>query len=311
MNKKKSARIRFFSWLAAAVVLTLILVMGILNFTFHDASINCGGFGMGYTYPNADKYEKGNFTLEEEISWLEINWISGSVSVKVTDGDKVYAEETNVSDDDRKMRYLMEDGKLTIQFQKSKWFSFRDSFSKGKDLTVYIPEKMAENMKMIDIETTSADLEISGFYSRTVDIETVSGKVNIKDASAEAMDIESVSGTIKGTGVKADELKAEAVSGSVDMDGIFQIVDLEAVSGDLNISSDAFIKEVDAETVSGSISLSIPEGDGFTAEMDSVSGDFNTDFETKSKDGKKIYGDGSAEYSFETVSGDVYINRTE
>ena len=91
---------------------------------------------MGYSYPNASKYKVGNFTLEEEIDQLEINWIAGSVRVEVTEGTQVYAEETKVSDDDRKMRYLVENGKLTIQYQKSKFFSF-GNWSKSKDLTVY------------------------------------------------------------------------------------------------------------------------------------------------------------------------------
>lgn len=307
MDKKKSAGIRFIVWLAVAVFLTVMLIMGISGFSFLGKEISCGGFGMGYTYPNADKYEKGDFTLEEEISRLEVNWISGNVYLKVTDDDKVYAEETEVSDDDRKMRYLVENGKLTIQFQKSKRFMLSSSFS--KDLTVYIPKKMAENMNLIDMETTSANMEIDSFFSKKIDFDTVSGSINIKNLETEVLDVESVSGDVEGTEVKADELKVEIVSGDTDMDGAFEKIDLEAVSGDLRVVSEIFPRNVDAETVSGKITLDIPEGDGFTAKFDSVSGDFNTDFSISSKDGKKIYGNGGAEYSFDTVSGDVNVNR--
>ena len=158
MNKKKGARIRFYSWLAAAAVLTLILVLGILGISFGKNFRGCN-FGMGYSYPNSSKYKVGNFTLEEEINQLEINWMAGSVTVEVTEENQVYAKETEVSYDDQKMRYLVENGKLTIQYQKAKFFSF-GSWSKSKDLTVYIPRNMAKNMNQIDIETRSEERRV-------------------------------------------------------------------------------------------------------------------------------------------------------
>lgn len=309
MDKKKNAKIRFYSWLTASIVLTLILVLGISGVSFGKGfTIGCGGFRIGYSYPNASKYKAGNFTLEEEINQLEVNWTSGSVTVEVTEGDKVYAEETEVSDDDRKMRYLVENGKLIIQYQKAKMFSFGD-WSKSKDLTVYVPKNMAQNMKLMDIETVSADVDISEFQSRSIDFETVSGKINIKDLAAKTMDIECVSGDISGSGIQADELYAETVSGSLDMEGVFEKADIEAVSGDIKLGCDNFIKEVYAETVSGNITLYIPEENGFTAELDSVSGDLNTEFSVSGKKDKIVYENGSAEFDFETVSGDVWIRK--
>ena len=69
MNKKKGARIRFFSWLAAAAVMTLILILGIAGVSFGKGKNGCnGGFFMGYSYPNASKYKVGNFTLEGAIA---------------------------------------------------------------------------------------------------------------------------------------------------------------------------------------------------------------------------------------------------
>ncbi len=309
MNKKKGARIRFFSWLAAAAVMTLILILGIAGVSFGKGKNGCnGGFFMGYSYPNASKYKVGNFTLEEEIDQLEINWIAGSVRVEVTEGTQVYAEETKVSDDDRKMRYLVENGKLTIQYQKSKFFSF-GNWSKSKDLTVYIPRNMAENMNQIDIETVSADIDISDFKSKGMDFETVSGQVDIKDLVAKTLDMESVSGDIKGSSIQTDLLNVEVVSGSVHMEGVFEKAELEAVSGDLMLGCDSFVSEVNAETVSGDITLYIPEDNGFSAELDSVSGDLNTEFAVNGKGDTKVYGNGSAEFDFETVSGDVWIRK--
>ena len=306
MDKKKSAKIRFYSWLTAAAVLTLILVLGISGVSFGKGFRGCSGFNIGYSYPNADKYKVGNFTLEEEIDQLEVNWISGNVTVEVTEGNKVYAEETEVSDEDRKMRYLVENGKLTIQYQKSKLFSFGD-WSKSKDLTVYIPKNMADNMRLVDIETVSADVDISGFNSKSMSFETVSGEINMKDLDTKTLDIEGVSGDVRGNGVWANELNVEVVSGKLDLEGVFEKADLEAVSGDLKIASDGIMEKVNADTVSGDIIVYIPEKNSFTAELDSVSGDLNTEFTVSGKKDKIVYGNGDAEFDFETVSGDVWI----
>lgn len=307
MNKKKGARIRFYSWLAAAAVLTLILVLGISGISFGKNFRGCN-FGMGYSYPNSSKYKVGNFTLEEEINQLEINWMAGSVTVEVTEENQVYAKETEVSDDDQKMRYLVENGKLTIQYQKAKFFSF-GSWSKSKDLTVYIPRNMAKNMNQIDIETVSADIDISGFESKGMDFETVSGKIDIKDLITKTLDIEGVSGDIEGNGIQTDVLNVDVVSGSAYIEGVFEKADLEAVSGDLKLGCDSFVENVNAETVSGDITLYIPEENGFSAELDSVSGDLNTEFSVNGKGDTKIYGNGNAKFDFETVSGDVWIRK--
>lgn len=305
MNKKKGARIRFFSWLTVTIVLILILVLGIFGGKGHNGF---NGFEIGYSYPNSGKYKAGNFTLKEEIDQLEINWMAGSVTVEVTDENQVYAEETEVSDDDRKMRYLVKNGKLTIQYQKAKLFAF-GYWSKSKDLTVYIPRNMAKNMKQINIDTVSADIDISDFESREMDFETVSGQIDIKDLITKNLDIEGVSGDIKGSGIQADILNIEVVSGSTNMEGVFEKADLEAVSGDLKLGSDSLLEEVNAETVSGDITLYVSEDNGFTAELDSVSGDLNTEFSVSGKGDTKVYGDGKAEFDFETVSGDVWIKK--
>lgn len=292
MEKRRGARIRFFAWMVTAVILTGILLTGILTDTvFGKYSMGCGGFGLGYTYPNADRYKAGNFKLEENVERLEINWISGSVTVKTTQKDYIYAEETGAEKEDRKMQYLVENGKLIIQFEKAK--VFRLGFSgKPKDLTVYIPESQTANMQYMDVEIVSADLSVEDLKIREFDIETVSGEADL-------------------TNVEIENMKLESVSGDIEILGGLKHIDMESVSGNIKISSSQFLEEADVESVSGDIIISMPEGRGFTAELDTVSGDFNTDFEIKTKDDKKVYGDGSTEYGFETVSGDVEIRKAD
>ncbi|MDD6847516.1 MAG: DUF4097 family beta strand repeat-containing protein [Oscillospiraceae bacterium] len=66
--------------------------------------------------------------------------------------------------------------------------------------------------------------------------------------------------------------------------------------------------DIDMESVSGNVNITIPEKiGGFTADYDTVSGDFSTDFSVKTIGNSHTYGDGSAEFDFETVSGDIKI----
>ena len=66
---------------------------------------------------------------------------------------------------------------------------------------------------------------------------------------------------------------------------------------------------IEAETVSGEIILYLPEDTGFTAELDSVSGEFKCDFEVSEKKDRYQSGDSSNYYEFDTVSGDVRIKK--
>ena len=67
------------------------------------------------------------------------------------------------------------------------------------------------------------------------------------------------------------------------------------------------IPEITPGFVSGNITLTIPEGNGFTAELDTVSGKFNCDLPVVMRGDKRIHGDGSAEFEFDTTSADVTV----
>lgn len=293
---KNNAKAKLITHSIIAVVLTIVLVWALGsnvscggNFSFWPTGCNVISLG-GYTYDNADKYSVGEFTLDEEITSLDIDWIAGQVDLVVTDEVNVSAKETGADDDAEKLRYRVVDGKLMIKFKKSERMKFSDDFS--KELTLYIPREMAENMELVSVQCVSAGLGIKEMNIDTVDIEMVSGKLNAEDVVIGNVNVESVSGDV-------------VVKGSLDT------LDAELVSGKINVNSDKQLSSLSMETVSGDITVTMPEGDGFTAEMDSVSGDMDIDFEVKTKGDKRIYGDGSADYSFETVSGDVKLKKAE
>lgn len=268
--KKSSAKVRLIAYSITVVLLLGILVFGIMG--SYCVGISCGSAIGGYRYNDGDKYSIGQGTLDEEIDSVDIDWIAGNVKMVLTDEAKVIIKETESEDEDNELRYRVVDGKLVIKFRKSGDASWNFwGRHHEKELTVYIPRKMAENMKEVAVSCVSSDL-------------------NIKEITACKLNVEMVSGDIKAT-------------------GIFDDVEIEMVSGDIDMVSDKMLLKADVESVSGDVKLTMPEGDGFTAEHDSVSGDMDIDFEIRTKGKASIYKDGSADYKFESVSGDVSIKK--
>lgn len=62
------------------------------------------------------------------------------------------------------------------------------------------------------------------------------------------------------------------------------------------------------DTVSGGVTLTLPENGGFSAALDSVSGDLTVDgFAGSLHRDEFVYGQGGPAYEFDSVSGDVRI----
>ena len=60
-----------------------------------------------------------------------------------------------------------------------------------------------------------------------------------------------------------------------------------------------------------SLSITLPDGSGFTAEVDAMSGDFRSDFDYKEVDDRYISGDGSCRIGLSAMSGDVHIRKAQ
>ena len=140
-------------------------------------------------------------------------------------------------------------------------------------------------------------------------VSTTSGEINLENAECFEVSLETVSGRIKTSDVSANDFSLESVSGDCVLSGSFSDIDAESVSGDFEFVSSSCPGKIDCSTVSGSIKVTIPENDGFTASLDTVSGDLECDFEAVFSKKQVRYGDGSAEFDFETVSGDASIHK--
>lgn len=163
----------------------------------------------------------------------------------------------------------------------------------------------------IKINSTSGDMVLSNCRAlEDVKTNTTSGKVKLSEVRANKIKMNTTSGDVRCDHISAKEFESDAVSGNVTLkDSEITEADCSSVSGDVTIESGAPMRELDCDTTSGNIRVTLPaEQGGFTAKYGTVSGTFRCDFETVSLGKHEVrHGDGTAKFSFNTVSGDMQI----
>lgn len=274
--------------IAAAVVILILaasLAAAMLGFRIGGE----GGFGLdmsNVSYDNTNLYQVGNAQIADNIHSLEINWTAGNIHVQAYDGSTVSLSESTVGNEDSKLRYYVDNGNLIIQYCRSN-IGFGKNIAKSKDLTVKIPRAMADNLRNLEISSTSAAVTLENITVGELDADNVSGNLICRNV------------TTRETGV-------DTVSGDCEYHGHCDNLDFNSTSGSLTYTAAGKIcpQEVDASTISGDVQLVLPaDCPGFVAILSSLSTDFETDFFVSADSEGYRCGNGGAEYECDTVSG--------
>ncbi len=251
-----------------------------------------------------------------DIQKIKVDWTSGSVNVRVgTGSDIVFSESSYRSLTDRqKMRYSVSDsGVLEIHFCEDfesffGWFNV-DASMPAKTLTLEVPASLLGQMTDFDIETVSANIDLSGVYGTKVDLSSVSGEIRCADIATQEVELSTTSGAIVCENTTADAIEVDNVSGSIRVEGEYKQVKADTVSGEIKIALASLPDSIKANSVSGNIKLALPEGASFTAKLDTVSGSLSCAFAGTLGSDLVVVGDGKAEYRFSTVSGNLAIEK--
>ncbi len=284
---------KVFTWGVVALLLTALLLWGMAGNSFGldlklDGVFSGGILGTTNTkYDNAGDYHVGGGSYAaKDITAIDIDWIAGSVNIELYDGNQVQFSETSDKElpEAHRMRYLLTNGKLSLQYCESG----PQLNVPSKTLTVRLPKSIALN---------------------TLDIESVSARVSVNASgmTIPALDIESVSGRVDISILRADSLALQSVSGSVYLTGAFRSIDLESVSGSAHLMLTETPERLRTESVSGNVEITVPEGSGFTAKLSSVSGSITCDFGERKSRKEIVVGDGHVRFDFDSVSGGVRI----
>lgn len=269
----------------------IFLLLGILA-----AGLLVKGFMENYNHGTnflptvSDGYATQGAVDASRINSIEIDWVAGSITIIPDENaDQITISETPVSDDKYRMVYKQEGNTLHIEYCKESItfpsFSF-DTDNLQKDLLITVP---------------------SDWICEELEIDTASAEVNVRDMTITKVDFDGASGICEFENCNVNELDMDTASGDVNFEGKLNILDCDAASADCNITVSNVPSRIDIDTASGDLNLTLPEECGFTCKMDTMSGDFDSDFSTTSKNGSYHYGDGACKITISAMSGDVSI----
>lgn len=193
--------------------------------------------------------ETSEIKITDDINNIDIDWVNGNVTVIRSEDENLYISEESESGLSASdvLVYKVDGDTLDIDFMKPSFGIFGINSSQSKNLLLKLPEK----------------------YYDGININSVSANVDITDVSS-------------------------------------NVIDLEAVSGEIEMKQTSF-KDLDVEAVSGNVEIYLPDSASFRAEIDSVSGDFNTDFAVTKQGDAYISGNGDMNISADMVSGNLGI----
>ncbi len=306
---KKSALARIIIYSVITALLVGVLVYGInsngdINNVFKISTKSYDE--SGYSKSTSQKIEYN----QNEVKAIDIDWTAGKVTItndpkatKVT----VIESASSKLDDDNSLRYKLEnDGTLSIKYKKSEWdFSFKDS-NISKQLNVVLPSSIYEK---IDVDTVSATCEIDGVKTKDLCIDSTSGIIAVKNTQTSLVDCEAISGNMSFDKTNVKKLDCDNTSGKISFDGSVESeIDIDTTSGSVDITSTKCPNKIDTNSVSGSVDINLPKDSQFTAEVSNIGGSFSSNFNTIKNDNNYVCGNGSAEFSFDSVSGGITIN---
>lgn len=284
----------------------------------------------------------------DELEQLEINWLSGGVSICPWDGDHIevveYSKKALAPGQECLLMVNSAQKLLSIREYRQKT-SPRGVFGNGwnpfnkpsKRLEVFIPREQCGSIEKLRVQSMSGTVQASELSGESFEINAVSGTVLLRSISAETLDAGTVSGSLIVEGCSAEKLNAHSVSGtnscrgfsaekaelttvsgSLAAHGNAEKFKVSTVSGSATLTVDQCPEKANLSSVSGSIKLRLPENAGFTADYSSSSGSFYTDFGAqiktdgkRKKSGRAVFGNGETKLDLHTTSGSLKILRSD
>lgn len=287
---KANAIVRIVLFSIAILLLSAILVSGLLVRQF---AVNTDWNRVTELFEEFIPSNDGTVASVGEISAsdvknIEINWTSGSVTVLKDNVQNITFSENSGLNENEKLVWKLKGDTLVID---SSQFRVIIGITRSKDLVVTVP--MNWDCKDLEINCVSADTTLQSFTATDVTISAVSGKCDFTGSCA------------------VDKLTVETVDGDITYSGTLNDLECEGVSADFRGTFTAVPHSIDLSTVDGNIDLILPADAGFTAELDTISGKFTSDFDTVVSGSRYSCGNGACSIEIDGVSGNITINKAQ
>lgn len=284
--------ITIICWIISALALIGLTIFFIfnLNVGFNFVGIEVGSFEPVGTH----NVPVGN------INSLSIDWISGSVEVRVHDGNEIqiteYARRT-LRDSD-KLGFSVSDNTLEITFTERR---INIGNMPSKQLEVLIPRSLSQNFDNLDITTISGRIYVSGMLANEFAARATSGRINISDIQAETIRLQTVSGNIFTSNIQTQTLTTNTTSGRHELEGNFTNVTARSVSGRIEVTSPIVPESLEARATSGRIYVTVPRQDALSVQYSTTSGRFTSEIPVVT------HGGSNAQFNLSTTSGRISI----
>lgn len=144
-------------------------------------------------------------------------------------------------------------------------------------------------------------------------LNTGSGAVTVSDVRGESISIESGSGEVTVTSLRSNDLRIDTGSGNIQATGLLAPqVSLETGSGSVTADLSGEVWNVNVETGSGDVTLKVPPTLAAEVDIETSSGDIETDFEVAVTRHARDHmtgriGDGGGKIAIETGSGGIKL----
>lgn len=224
----------------------------------------------------------------DQVQQISIDWVSGTVTIQPGDVEEISFYEDNTNEK-YPMVWKLRSGKLSIQFcQDNSFPSF--NFTLTKNLTVLVPRDFI--LDELELDAASTNLYVSDLTIREVDLDTASGTCRFQNCDVTDLDIDTASGDVFFT-------------------GSLGTLDFDAASASFTGVLTNTPSRIDVDSASGDVDLTLPEDTGFTVKLDGLSCDFSSDFDTTSRNGSHIHGDGRCHIDMDGMSSGIIIRKSE
>ena len=238
---------------------------------------------------------------------LDIDWLSGSVSVVAGNGDSVLIREAagGKIDKDMRVHWWLDGTTLRVKFCAS---GLKPRIYHGKkDLTVTVPETLS--LSAISVDSASAEVSVLGASMDELSVDTASGAIRVDtDCGLESLRTDSASGEqdIKVRSAVSAELDAASGKISLTADTVRNL-DIDTASGDVLCRLRETPDDGSIDTASGKVAVVLPEDAAFTLKLSTASGKMNSDFAMKKSGSTYVCGSGDGRLHIDTASGAVSL----
>ena len=164
MRTNAIIRIVIYSLVILALVSLLLSGLGIGMFAFDSGTVLTTGTG------SVDA---------AGIRSLEIEWVSGSVTVRTGDTDSITFSESGNFKDSQAMVFEDQNGTLRLSYAKSV-FGFRFGSLPSKDLVITVPEDW--DCRTMEFDGAALEISIEGISVRELDLDGAAAQVYINGA---------------------------------------------------------------------------------------------------------------------------------